>query len=112
MIGIITKDPEILSAVQKHIEIEKTLENLGLSLDYGKYSDQEILLVYLGNDKITSKVELVHALENYYFSKVIEVEKDYPDDENRTIVELYKRSYCPLTLKGRFEFSKIAKELN
>lgn len=111
MIGIITKDPKILNELQKKIEIEKTLENLNLSLDYGKYLEQEVLLVYLGNDKITSKVELVHALENYYLSKVIEIEKNYPDHENQIIVELYERTYCRLTMDN-FEFSEIIKELN
>ena len=111
MIGIITKDPKILNELQKKIEIEKTLENLNLSLDYGKYLEQEVLLVYLGNDKITSKVELVHALENYYLSKVIEIEKDCPDNENQIIVELYERTYCRLTMDN-FEFSEIIKELN
>ena len=111
MIGIITKDTQFLKELQKKIEIEKTLENFALSLDYGKYLEQEILLVYLGNDKITSKVELVHALENYYLSKVIEIEKDYPDHENQIIVELYHRSYCALTMND-LEFSEIIKEFN
>ncbi len=112
MIGIITENPEILKQIQKNLEIEKTLDSFDLTLDYGKYLDREILLVYLGNDKIISKVELVHALENYYFSKVIEVENNYPDNENQIIVELYKRNYCRLTIKEPFEFSEIVKELN
>ena len=111
MIGIITKDAQFLKELQKKIEIEKTLENLNLSLDYGKYLEQEVLLVYLGNDKITSKVELVHALENYYLSKVIEIEKNYPDNENQIIVELYHRSYCAMTTDN-LEFSAIDKEFN